>query len=58
MEEDNYKFRLSAFRERLVEWLSSTPNRQFSLGSRTSANLTFPLTAKQHSSLPLGPQPS
>ncbi|GAA5941851.1 methionine--tRNA ligase MSM1 [Sporobolomyces koalae] len=26
MEEDNYKFKLSAFRERLIEWLSSTPN--------------------------------
>jgi methionyl-tRNA synthetase len=26
MEEENYKFRLSAFRERLIEWLSASPN--------------------------------
>ncbi|GAA6021809.1 hypothetical protein JCM11491_003884 [Sporobolomyces phaffii] len=26
MEEENFKFRLSAFRERLIEWLSSTPH--------------------------------
>ncbi|KAM0753656.1 methionyl-tRNA synthetase [Meredithblackwellia eburnea MCA 4105] len=26
MEEENYKFRLSAFREKLIEWLSTDPN--------------------------------
>lgn len=27
MEEENYKFRLSAFKEPLLEWLTTTPNR-------------------------------
>ena len=31
MEEENYKFKLSAFKERLIEWLSSTPHRAFLL---------------------------
>lgn len=26
MEEDNYKFRLSAFKEPLIAWLSAEPN--------------------------------
>ncbi|ORY55326.1 methionyl-tRNA synthetase [Leucosporidium creatinivorum] len=38
MEEDNYKFRLSAFRERLIEWLSSSPN-PLQPSSRTTALL-------------------
>lgn len=28
MEEENYKFKLSAFRERLLEWLSQDPSRE------------------------------
>ncbi|GAA5907951.1 hypothetical protein JCM5296_000769 [Sporobolomyces johnsonii] len=39
MEEENYKFRLSAFREPLLEWLSSAPN-PVQPPSRTTALLS------------------
>lgn len=39
MEEENYKFRLSAFREPLLEWLTSKPHRSYS--GLNSAEIQF-----------------
>lgn len=48
MAEDNYKFRLSAFREPLLKWLSASPNGLFSvqfwcIDIRAHVDVSFPV---------------
>jgi methionyl-tRNA synthetase len=42
MEEENYKFRLSAFQEALIEWLKSNPEGLIISKYHTRLSLTVP----------------